>query len=278
MTAMEDLVRLVPPPAVPVDANGDWREVEAALGLVLPTDFKLLIERYGRGRFVDFLMPLTPFGDNELLVRHARHLLDGERSFRESNPDKCPYPFYPEPGGLLPWAGTDNGDRLCWSTTGEPDGWPIVVWNPRGWTYDAHDMGAVAFLHGWLSGRVSTTVFGDADETSPWFEPFRERDHVYIHLSEGELPYLERLRILRDALAPTADRGAFDDGEGARQDHFAATGLDWLLTYETAYGHQIRVAFPPGDDERVRVTLVDAVRRMGCEVTSTTSHMGEPVW
>lgn len=275
---MEDLVRLVPPPVVPIDANGDWREVEAALGLGLPADFKTLTERYGRGQFVDFLTPLTPFGTHELLVQQARQLLDGERSFRESDPDRCPYPFYPEPGGLLPWAGTDNGDRLCWSTDGEPDGWTVVVWNPRSWTYDAHDMGAVAFLHGWLSGRVTTSVFDDADETAPWFEPFRERRHVCIGLSEGESPYQERLRILRDALAPTADRGFYDDGDGERQDHFAATELGWRLTYETVYGHQIRVAFPPADEERVRDTLFDAARRMGCQVMSTTTHLGEPVW
>lgn len=52
--------------------------------------------------------------------------LDQERGSRNSKPEKCPYPFYPEPGGLLPWAGTDNGDRVCWLTEGQPDGWTVV--------------------------------------------------------------------------------------------------------------------------------------------------------
>jgi hypothetical protein len=47
MTGIDDLVRLVPPPAEPVDAHGDWDAVEAALGLGIPIDFKTLITRYG---------------------------------------------------------------------------------------------------------------------------------------------------------------------------------------------------------------------------------------
>ncbi|WP_201009266.1 SMI1/KNR4 family protein [Kitasatospora sp. Root187] len=180
MTTIDDLIRLVQPPANPVHANGDWAAVEAALGLGLPADFKDLIERYGSGLFVDFIAPLTPFGGRNLLVESARQLLDGERSFRRSNPDKCPYPFHPEPGGLLPWAGVDNGARLCWLTEGEPDSWTVVAWNPRSWYYEAYEVGAVEFLHDLLSGRITTAAFsleeedeeeGDESLPAPTFEP-----------------------------------------------------------------------------------------------------------
>ncbi|MFD8530369.1 hypothetical protein ACFV0L_23415 [Streptosporangium canum] len=87
MTTIDGLIRLVPPPAEPVDAQGDWREVEAALGLELPADFKTLIERYGRGQFVDLITPLTPFGAHDLRIQRAQRLLDSERSFREKYPD-----------------------------------------------------------------------------------------------------------------------------------------------------------------------------------------------
>ncbi|MFF7211745.1 SMI1/KNR4 family protein [Streptomyces sp. NPDC008238] len=277
MTPIDDLVRLVPPPPAPVDATGDWHQVEAALGLALPSDFKALIEHYGLGQFVDFITPLTPFGTRDLLVRSARRLLDGERAFRDQHPDESPYRYYPEPGGLLEWAGTDNGDRLCWVTEGQPDDWTVVVWNPRGWHYDAHGVGAVEFLVRWLSGRLTTTVFSDNTYgTAPWFEPFRDLQHVSIKLTDGELPYPERLQILREALAPTADRGGYARGD-RRKDHFAATAHGWRLTYETARGHRIRVAFPHADEDQVRSTLLDAVRRMGCDVLSTTTHPGRPV-
>ncbi|MGW7102393.1 SMI1/KNR4 family protein [Streptomyces sp. NPDC054838] len=278
MTTIDDLVRLVPPPVNPIDASGDWQQIEAALGLELPADFKSLIGYYGLGQFADFVTPLTPFGPRNLLVQSAQRLLENERSFRKANPEKCPYPYYPEPGGLLEWAGTDNGDRLCWLTDGHPDTWTVVAWNPRGWYYDAHDVSAVSFLHGWLSGQVNTTVFpANEHVTAPWFEPHRELQHVYIRLTGGERTYPERLQILREVLSPTADRGGYAD-EDARQDHFAATKLGWNLTYETAYGHQIRVAFPSEDGDQVRTTLLAAVHRMGCDVLSTTTHRGQPVW
>jgi hypothetical protein len=180
MTAIEDLAALAPPPAEPRGANGDWGQVEAALGLGLPTDFKQLVSRYGLGQFAGFITPLTPFAERDLLVPNALRLLERERAFRDANPDKSPYPFYPEPGGLLEWAGTDNGDSLYWPTDGEPDTWTTVVWNPRSWRYDAHPVGAVEFLHGWLGGERSTTVFADYrnrtdDATGPCFQASRPR-------------------------------------------------------------------------------------------------------
>ncbi|MFF7591359.1 SMI1/KNR4 family protein [Kitasatospora purpeofusca] len=278
MTTIDDLLALVPPPTNPIDASGDWTQVENALGLELPSDFKSLIGSYGLGQFVDFITPLTPFGSRNRLLQSAQQLLETERPFREANPDECPYPYFPEAGGLLEWAGTDNGDRLCWVTGGHPDTWTVVAWNPRGCYYDAHETGAAGFLHGWLSGRLNTTVFAANEHvTAPWFEPFRELNHVYIKLTDGRRTYPERLRVLREALSPTADRGGYGDEDG-RQDHFDATELGWRLTYETAYGHRIRIAFPPADEDQVRSTLFAAIRSMGCDVLSTTTHRGEPVW
>jgi len=293
MATIDDLVRLVPPPEAPVDATGDWERVEADLGLELPSDFKMLIQRYGSGQFESFITPLNPFGPHPLLIADARRLQEDDQPFREENPELSPYAFYPEPGGLLPWAGTDNGDRICWLTEGHPHAWTTVTWNVRSCVYDAHAVGAVGFLHGWLTGQISTTVFGDCDDAQPWFDPtpYPELSHVNLWLTEGELPYSERLRILREALAPTADRGRWQGADG-RQDHFIATALGWRLTYEnwplareswrliyeSAYGHCILVAFPPEDEDRARRTMLDAAARMGCRVLAASSGGGAPVW
>lgn len=48
---IDRLCELVPPPVNPVYHQGDWEAVESQLGLALPADYKLLIERYGRGSF-----------------------------------------------------------------------------------------------------------------------------------------------------------------------------------------------------------------------------------
>lgn len=279
MSALDQLARLIPPPAAPVDAQGDWARVEADLALALPADFKQLIETYGLGHFVDFITPLTPFGPRALFLRSARGILDSERAFREQHPNDSPYALYPEPGGLLQWAGTHNGDRLCWLTEGEPDHWTTIAWNQRSWRYNVFPVGAVEFLHSWLTGHITTTVFRprDADQPAPWFEPFLERKHVTIKLSEGPIPYTERLQILRDALAPTLDRGGINR-DGRRQDHFTAPEHRWRLTYETAHGHQIRLAYPPEDEPRARTLMLDVVGRMGCQILAITTHRGQPAW
>nr|MDT0658665.1 SMI1/KNR4 family protein [Micromonospora sp. DSM 115978] len=275
---MDDLVRRVPPPTVPVDGQGDWAAAEATLGLSLPADFKALIGRYGRGEFCDLLFVYPPFGECTL-VGYGVHMLDDDRRERIDFPEDYPYPLYPEPGGLLVWGATSNGDRLCWRTKGAPDDWPVVVWNPRGAAYELHAMGAVAFIEGWLSGRVHCQMIpAVVTDTAQWFDPPRDLAHVYVRLTEGEPVYPRRLRILREALAPTSDRGSVEMDDGARQDHFIATEAQWRVTYETAYGHQIRVAFPPEDDDRARAAILRAAELMGCQVVSATRIDGAAVW
>jgi hypothetical protein len=99
-----------------------------------------------------------------------------------------------------------------------------------------------------------------------------------VRLTEGEFAYPQRLRILREALAPTADRRSVETGDGTRQDHFVVTEAQWKVTYETAYGHQIRVAYPPEHDDRARTEILRAVARMGCQVISAMRIDGTPVW
>ncbi|GAA1799336.1 hypothetical protein GCM10009682_21200 [Luedemannella flava] len=282
MATIDDLTRLIPPPAAPVHADGDWAAVEATLGLSLPADYRALVAAYGLGGFDDINL-LTPFAaavsEHADLLWHAGrlHQLLGES--RAKNPDAVPFPLFPEPGGLLEWAGTGTGIALCWLTGGEPDSWPVVVFDYL-YHKERYEVGAVDLLHGHFSG--SRVIDGlDEPPRTPWFDAHRDREHVYVRLSDSAVPYAERLRILRAALAPTADRGSFvdeDEGDDSRQDHFKAIDRDWQVTYETAYGHQIRVAFPPADAAAARSVIFAAARDMGCTVTRTTTHRGEPVW
>ncbi|HLK00070.1 MAG TPA: SMI1/KNR4 family protein [Streptosporangiaceae bacterium] len=266
MSALDDLIALAPPPPQPVDAHGDWGQVEASLGLRLPQDFKDLIGRYGLGQFTDFISPLTPFGPRRQLVERAGELKEQARYWIDDQFEEQRYPFYPDPGGLLEWALTDNGDSLFWLTAGEPDDWIVVAASTRPVEYSVHHMGAAAFLRDWLNRALTGTALVDNTPGDVWFRPYQEFTQVYIKLSESLLPYDTRLRILRKALAPTASRGSFRSASG-NQSHFDAVDLGWMLTYETAYGHQIRVSFPPGDYKRVKTTLFEAVARMGCAVT-----------
>lgn len=169
------LVRLVPPPAAPVDAHGDWITVETVIGTRLPKDYKRLVEAYGWGEFCDFLYLRTPFGTNKR--NGIQWQIPRPTGSPEGDPERYPYPLHPAPGGLLIWGTTMDADRLCWLTDGVPEQWPVVVWSSEGW-YETHRMGAAEFLESWAGGRVSSGLLGSMEPNlAPWFNAFRTRTH-----------------------------------------------------------------------------------------------------
>ncbi|MFB6832147.1 SMI1/KNR4 family protein [Streptomyces hydrogenans] len=278
-TDCDRLVELVVPPAEPVDAHGDWTAAETTIGTRLPGDYKRLVETYGWGEFCDFLYLRTPFGTSEyngIEWQNARLTGSPER-----DRDRYPYPLHPAPGGLLVWGTTMDADRLCWLTSGSPDDWPVVVWSNEGW-YETHPMRAAGFIEGWACGHVSSRLLSDMEPgLAPWFNAFRPRIHRCLRLSEGPTAHPERLRRLREALAPTTDRGSWRSASGEMgQDHFATVDTDWLLTYDASRPHQIRIDFPPEDSEQVRQRLFAAAQLMGCEVLQITTAAGRrlPTW
>ncbi|WP_200429929.1 SMI1/KNR4 family protein [Streptomyces sp. NE5-10] len=275
-TDCDRLVQLVVPPAEPVDAHGDWAAAETAIGTRLPGDYKRLVGTYGWGEFCDFLYLRTPFGTSEhngIEWQSAR--LTGSP---EPDRDRYPYPLHPAPGALLVWGTTMDADRLCWLTGGSPDGWPVVVWSSEG-RYEIHPMRAAAFIEGWAGGDFGSGLLMDMEPgLAPWFNAFRPRVHRCLRLSDGSAAHSERLRRLREALAPTTDRGSWcSASDEMRQDHFATVDTDWLLTYDASRPHQIRIGFPPEDSEQVRRRLFAAAQLMGCEVLQITTAAGRPL-
>jgi hypothetical protein len=127
----------------------------------LPRDYKALVCAYGTGSWKGFLWVLNPFASNVYLnlFEQAKLQLDAERLLRAKWPEQIPFALYPEPGGLFPWAMTDNGDRLYWLTKGEPDCWPTVVYESRGPGYDYHELCCCAFLRQWVAGELLVAVF-----------------------------------------------------------------------------------------------------------------------
>ncbi len=152
-----ELIALVPPPASPVatgSAEG-WRAIARAIGHALPADHRAVIGTYGAGRFDDWLTvfsPFTPDGPGNLLYEQ-RTILAGYRWRRRAFPDRHLLPAHPEPGGLLPFGRTDNGDELHWLTTGDPQRWTVVTFAARSATPEPFAGGLLPFLIAVLEGR-----------------------------------------------------------------------------------------------------------------------------
>jgi hypothetical protein len=141
---MKQLREMVPPPAeiFEVGDRDSFAKVEAELGLMLPEDYKQVVQTYGSGQWQGFWYILNPFTQNEFLnfVCQSKMLrpknwstLDSERERRESTKGIYPYPnpIYPEPGGIIPWALTDNGGRFFWLTKTRPEDWPTIYYPDR---------------------------------------------------------------------------------------------------------------------------------------------------
>jgi hypothetical protein len=99
-----------------------WFTVESGLGLELPAAYKNMVDHFGGSTWCDFLHVLSPFTENQHLnlKQRGRTILEADLIGRQSFPAHFPLPLYPEAGGLLPWAVTDNGDTLYWITAGNP--------------------------------------------------------------------------------------------------------------------------------------------------------------
>ena len=171
--SVEQLSDLVRPPELPpfIETSG-WAPVEADLGTPLPSDYKAFVERYGPGRlggFISAFVPTTRFPNLDL-VTQAKRQLAALRELRDGG-EPCPYSLFPESDGLLPFAGTDNGDILHWLTAGTPEEWSVVVNDSRSPRYELHSCGMTSFLAGVLAGERRCAIFPRSFPGKPTFEP-----------------------------------------------------------------------------------------------------------
>jgi hypothetical protein len=143
----------------------DWVSVQRAIGSVLPVDYKHLVEITRPLCAGDFLTVFAPGVENpniDLFVQVGARLGALQVLKRDGGAREVPYPLWFEPGGLLPWGSSDNGDTLFWLTRGHPDQWTVVVGEGRGPTYAEYPIPASDFLVEFLSGHLESRVLPSA--------------------------------------------------------------------------------------------------------------------
>jgi hypothetical protein len=144
---------------------GDWEEVERAVGILFPADFKAFVSAYGTGSVDGFLLVLNPFSARPALrvQDFGMEMLRVLRENRADGTEEPPFPIHPEPGGLFPWGATDNGDWCYWVTEpgNDPDRWPIALNMSRGPEWFNHEGPLTAFLADLLEGVVRVPFLPD---------------------------------------------------------------------------------------------------------------------
>jgi HEAT repeat protein len=172
------LLRLMPAPAEPFDPGepGLWPDVERQIGLRLPTDYKAFIGTYGSGRVGEFLNIADPFSDNPYIRDLPQETLQAYRDIRKW--EHIPFPIHPEPGGLVPWGDTDNGDVMFWvaDPPDEPDRWSIAINEVRSPFWYTYPGPLVRFLCDWITGGpdvvpfISEPLGATFNPATPWIE------------------------------------------------------------------------------------------------------------
>ncbi|MEV5613511.1 hypothetical protein [Streptomyces sp. NPDC052225] len=105
----------------------DWRVVFDGLGAELPDDYVTLAEYCPRLEIGQFLCVTSPAPGREAIF------VERERADLSSAGDMAQddmlggYPVFPEPGGLLRWGSSIDGDEFHWRTAGLPNEWTVLV-------------------------------------------------------------------------------------------------------------------------------------------------------
>ncbi|MEU9108104.1 SMI1/KNR4 family protein [Streptomyces xanthophaeus] len=123
-----------------------WEAAEDFLGCRLPEDYKAFLDLYGPGSFDGlFWLGRPTDGTREELERLWS--MSGRPSHDE-DPERYPFPFHPQEGGLIEWGG-DESAAMYYFLAEEPDpaDWRIVVETECGEWHEAAGPFSEFLLH-----------------------------------------------------------------------------------------------------------------------------------
>lgn len=156
------MTAVLSPPAEPRETRlgAAWDGIEKRLGTRLPSDYTAFVETYGSGSIDEFLVVLNPFASNRNinLLECGRLRSQAYAELRARFPEMYVHDVYPAPGGLLPFAITDNGNVFYWKTAGEPNTWTVVAYEGRGPQFYEFPGGMTDFLAALLTRSIVLEV------------------------------------------------------------------------------------------------------------------------
>jgi hypothetical protein len=144
------------------------------LGTGLPEDYKSFLEAFGIGTINGFLVVLAPLSSSPHvdLLKRGRSELEAYQTSKREFPKYYRDEVYPTPGGILPFAVTDNGEVLYWRTVGSPERWTVTVYESRGPKKFDFDGGMAEFLVGILTAKIECDVLPRGfSKLRPVFKP-----------------------------------------------------------------------------------------------------------
>jgi hypothetical protein len=142
----------------------DWEAIETALGLRLPSDYKLMAESFPEGWFRMFAKVRLPDAGNRLLDHWSMNIMDGIWEWQANEDYDLDFPFqaYPEPGGLLLCGSLRSPGWMFWVTgADDPDAWPLVLAREVYDYWVRFDGPLCEFLTGVALGRFDASGFKD---------------------------------------------------------------------------------------------------------------------
>lgn len=137
---MTEIQKTLAVPASPIGTEGEWEAIETALCIELPEDYKQFISQYGTGTIGYVFEVLNLLENTDVIWNEIKFVRDqNEAVFAEAKnvaelmgrkprdvTKPLPFQFFPEKGGLLPWARASDGWTFWWFTNGRPCDWKIV--------------------------------------------------------------------------------------------------------------------------------------------------------
>jgi hypothetical protein len=145
----------------------DWAAIEGELGVRLPGEYKELVQAFPPGAFGELIVfhPARRSGFTGLpdQISGFATMFSGSLSVAPSDiRDSFPFGFYPESGGLIPWAAFNVAAVLCWLPNSEdPDAWPVLAYADDG-IYESIDGTTLEALVRVLRGEAGERAFPEA--------------------------------------------------------------------------------------------------------------------